>query len=373
MPWWNSANSCNLSRGRATAAALAGAWRGEPPRLELDLEQLRELAGFLLGSGAGGLTWWRLRRSSLRDTNAAAEFRQAYRLHSLQTGLHQQHLQRVVTLLRGADTEPLLCKGWAVARLYPEPGLRPYGDLDLCVAPDHLSRAAGALAAAGDLGSWVDLHAGVAELADRPWHDLLARSRLASAGGLPVRVLGPEDQLRQLALHLLRHGAWRPLWLCDIAVTTEAAPADFDWDLCLAGDSPRAQWVAAALLLAQHLLGARLPEPVASQLGTLPRWLAPVVLHQWGSGRAGDSHTCDTRPMASYLRRPAGLLRALACRWPNPIEAAVRLGTGPRGRLPRLVLQLSNAASRFAAFATLRKVARRRGQSAEGSFEVHQS
>ena len=45
-----------------------------------------------------------------------------------------------------------------------------------------------------------------------------------------------EDQLRQLCLHLLRHGACRPLWLCDVAVMLESLPGDFDWDRCLGGD-----------------------------------------------------------------------------------------------------------------------------------------
>jgi len=31
--------------------------------------------------------------------------------------------------LRGV--EPILGKGWAIARLYPERGMRPYGDIDL--------------------------------------------------------------------------------------------------------------------------------------------------------------------------------------------------------------------------------------------------
>ena len=45
--------------------------------------------------------------------------------------------------------------------------------------------------------------------------------------GLDVRVLSPEDDLRFLCLHLLRHGAVQPLWLCDICVLLEARANDF--------------------------------------------------------------------------------------------------------------------------------------------------
>jgi hypothetical protein len=46
--------------------------------------------------------------------------------------------------------------------------------------------------------------------------------------GAKIRILGAEDHLRLLCLHLLKHGAWRPLWLCDVAAALESRPSSFD-------------------------------------------------------------------------------------------------------------------------------------------------
>jgi hypothetical protein len=43
--------------------------------------------------------------------------------------------------------------------------------------------------------------------------------------------------------------------------------------------------------------------------------------------------------MATYLRNPAGLLKALRTRWPDPIEATIRL-KGPFNEVPRLPFQI---------------------------------
>jgi hypothetical protein len=63
----------------------------------------------------------------------SAELHDAYRLFALQAVLHEQRLTRAFALLRAAGVEAILGKGWAVARLYPDLGLRPYGDIDLYV------------------------------------------------------------------------------------------------------------------------------------------------------------------------------------------------------------------------------------------------
>src|SRR5207302_3420550 len=131
---------------------------------------------------------------------------------------------------------PVVVKGGAVARLYGEPGLRPYGDLDLCVRPSDQAAARAALQAPDAPPVLVDLHSdysphqrGHSLMKDCRVEELYDRSQLVRLGEAEVRILGPEDHLRFLCLHMLGHGAWRPLWLCDIAVALEARPADFDW------------------------------------------------------------------------------------------------------------------------------------------------
>ena len=112
--------------GRLVASALAGAWRAspEPPPPSLSPAALTEITPLLLRTGAASLGWWRVRSSELHTSAAAHELRQAYRMYTLQAGRKEDQIVQAITLLRSAGVEPLLVKGLAVARLYPERGLQ---------------------------------------------------------------------------------------------------------------------------------------------------------------------------------------------------------------------------------------------------------
>jgi hypothetical protein len=335
------------ARGGLIADILAGAWRGAPPRLEQRAGELETVLSQLLRSGVAALAWRRVRQSVLRTSPAALQLQQAYRLHALQTAVHERELAQLVSFLRSAGLEPILGKGWAIARLYPEPGLRPYGDFDLYVRPADYAAAEAALKGPNGPECAVDLHRGAAELDDRGFDELYRRSEVVRLGETPVRVFGPEDHLRLLALHMLRHGAWRPLWLCDVALAVEARPREFDWDDALSGDPTRTDWVACAIGLAHHLLGARVDDtPVVERVRRLPRWLVPVALRQWGQGQTPHG----TRlPMRHYVREPAGVWHALRLRWPNPIEATVTVA-GAFNDWPRLPYQIAACVVRATQF-----------------------
>jgi len=289
-----------------------------------------------------------VRSSELRSSAAAHELRQAYRLYTLQAGRQEGQIAQAITLLRSAGVEPLLVKGWAVARLYPERGLRPCGDIDLCVRPEQYEVAAAALAPAAETVV-VDLHKGLPQLHRPSLDDVYERSQLVSLGDVQVRVLGTEDHLRYICIHMLQHGAYRAQWLCDIAVVLESLPEDFDWEYLLRGNRRPADWVASTVCLAHQLLGARLDSiPAAERTRHLPRWLLPSVLSQWSI----EEHYMDSVPSMAYsLRHPAQLPKALRLRWPNPIQATVRVG-GPFNEFPRLPFQLWECASRAAYFLT---------------------
>jgi hypothetical protein len=346
----------------------------------------------------------------------------AYRQARLAALVHEQEIKHVLSLLRAVDIEPVLVKGWAIARLYPDRALRPYGDIDLCVRPDQFEKAAAALKSLESIaGHYVDLHSGFGEVGRSrrqgqaavlprlgrrtvrkgyafplavssteatpqefggaasgteesggkaepyrtvwrqsravklnlrtkdDWDELFARSRLVPLGDEQVRVLCDEDHLRILCLHLLRSGAWRPLWLCDVALLLEkvqspmskvqsqirtgsrpGSPAGqprwgggsdrvglvqspmskvqgpgFDWDVCLGSDPLYADWVAVTIGLAHQLLGVEVKDtPVAERAKHLPRWLVPAVLKQWGrehyaaavKSSVSKSETEDGRP-----------------------------------------------------------------------------
>ena len=234
--------------------------------------------------------------------------------------------------------------------------MRPYGDIDLYVPREKFQDYQTALARPEALGWNVDLHDGAAELDDRSFDDLYAHSQLVPCNDVPVRIFGPEDHLRLLCLHFLREGALRPLWLCDIAIaiqlTRNAKPEtrnpNFDWEYFLSGNQKRSDWAACAIGLAHQLLGANVDGlPVEARAKNLPRWLAPEVLREWGTGKVTHGRRI---PMANYLRNPLGLWQSLRERWPNAIEATVRV-KAPMNNWPRWPLQLWECVQRVIGFA----------------------
>ena len=317
--------------GSLLVRALRGAWREPPPPVAMSVEDLGQIAPLLLETGGGALGWWRFQHSVLATTPTGRQLKMAYRLHTLQAEVHEREIARVVTRLRSTGLDPVLAKGWAIARLYPETGLRPYGDIDLLVGPEAFS--AGRVSP-GVGGAPVDFHRRFAELDDRPLDELYRRSQLVALGDVDVRVLGPEDHLRLLCLHLLRHGFWRPTWLCDVGVALDCLPADFDWDYFLGGKKRRSSWAVCVLLVAQQLLGARLDGPRAGRMALeLPDWIIPTVLSAWESG-----HPPYERPLISYLRRPTGVVQAIRQRWPTRFRAGARW-RAPSSRLPMPLIQ----------------------------------
>lgn len=337
-----------VSRSLLVSTILAGSWReSDFPSLNLSESQLDEVTPLLYGSGAGGLGWWRVRNTELRTTSSGEVLHQAYRLQVLQSGIHEEKISKVFSILRRAAIDAILVKGWAAAGLYPERGLRPYGDIDLVVRPEEYEAASRLLASPEVNDCWIDLHKNISELDDRPLGELFERSRVHSLGDQTVRVLSSEDHLALLAVHMLKHGAWRPLWLCDIGAAIESLSPDFDWSTCLGRNRTRADWIACAIGLARDLLGAN-TNRVTALPGTreIPHWLIQNVRKQWEHPFAGNQAPMNHPvPMAGVLRNPSTLLEALRQRWPDPILATVSVN-GQFNSLPRLPYQLSNCLAR---------------------------
>jgi hypothetical protein len=341
--------SPTLNKAGLIAKVLNGSWRRSAAPLTISPAELDIVTPLLLESGAGALGWKRVSNSSLRNAGAALELEQAYRLHALQSAIHERNIQNALTQLRSASVEPILVKGWAVARLYPDPGLRPYGDLDLCVAPEQYRAARNALEKDLNKSYQVDLHRSFKTLDHKSWDELYSRSRLVRLGDVAVRVLCPEDHLRVLCFHFLREGAWRPLWLCDIAVALETRPPDFDWDRFSDQEDRRRKWFACAIDLVDLLLGASMdgvPETLRAK--RLPSWFLPSVLKEWEVRSMVHRHAT---PMGALWGAPAQALKfkSLSSHWPNPIEATIGV-SGPFNEMPRLPFQLGNCAVRTVKF-----------------------
>jgi hypothetical protein len=325
-----------LARGQAVAAILAGAWRRAPAPVQMTLATLEAIAPLLAGSGAGGLAWQRLSASALRATPAARELRQHYRWQTLQAVEREEAIRVLWRRLHAAGVEPLLIKGWSSACLYPHPGLRPCGDVDVCVPGDRMAAAMAALSGPA-LPCAVDLHSDVPDLQDRSWEELLRRSRWLALDDVAVRVLGYQDQLRLLCLHLARHGMARPLWLCDVGACLESLPVDFDWEDCWWGEAYLARWLACVLGLVHRLLDG--PAAVGPVELSVPTWVERAVLWCWGTGPGW--------PLRHYLCQPLEVWRRVRYHGISPnhgsmaIKAALQLRLGPHRWLPLLQVQLA--------------------------------
>lgn len=267
--------------------------------------------------------------------------RDLVRHQTLEAARFEHGLEARLLALAEAGIRPILVKGWAIARRYPAKGLRHYSDLDLVVTKDERARATDVLARFEHDRLAVDLHVGVPHVRGRDAAALAARMRPVALGAAEVVTLGDEDHLWLLALHALGHGAWRPVWLVDLALLVESVA--LDWDYLLAGPGRDAATVKVALLLARDALAAELA-PFSDE--QLPSWTLPALHRSWSEGY---------RAYAPLTKLPAAseLLREARRRWPNPIRATAA-ARGPWNEWPRAPLQLFDSLRRAARFARAR-------------------
>ena len=205
------------------------------------------------------------------------------------------HLAAFLGACADADVPVIVLKGAALAEtVYPRLGLREFRDLDILVRADDAPRAREVLERLGyaaDETHWQDLSSGddgqadfakqttggpvVLELhTDLLNNDLLKgqvlgvgegvwqRAQNVTLAGMPAHVLGPEDQLLHLCLHLAGHYMVAPRSLSDIARV--CAEQTIDWSLlvALARQRHMTRITNAALWLAVRLFGAAV-SPVA--------------------------------------------------------------------------------------------------------------
>jgi Uncharacterised nucleotidyltransferase len=328
--------------GRSIAHFLGGSWRELRLQAPFDENEARSLAPVLLTGGAGPLAWWRLGAGDFQSKGfPISEFQQAYRISRLTLREKESSASHAVALLREKGIDSIVFKGPVAARLYPDLGLRPYGDVDLAVAPDDYAHARKTIQESVTEGISIDLHRrtrteavssgslrqpdeSFGELDDVPWDEVMSRSVILKLAAGDVRAPSPEHHLRLLCIHFMKHGGFRALWLCDIAAAVERAGPEFDWNLFLKGDAWRTRCALVALQLAGELLGARIDGTPAQSAPPLPAWVAPSVLREWARPERWPGH----RPLASSLfRTPWRIPFELVRRLPGALESTVNQGT----------------------------------------------
>jgi Uncharacterised nucleotidyltransferase len=330
------------------------------------------VAPLLIGSGAAALGWRRIKDTpALKGCAEAQELCQSGQMLALDDARLDGALEFVATRLNEVGIVPLIAKGWAVAHFYSARYLRAYGDFDLCAPAGRYELARTTLLGltptrspesemedifvdcGPDLGvCTIDLHKNFDATAYTARVDTLhARSTPAKAGSADIRLLAFEDHLRFVIMHLLKHGAWRPSGLCDVAAMVEAVPPDFDWDLCLGDDKVAAGWIGATIMLAHRLLGCRLDTTPPAVRADPPAWFERAVLREWEAPYPGRFVSVTASTLANNPREFLHILHWLRVRWPTPVAALIEARSPVNSplHLPDQVASLARTVARGSA------------------------
>jgi Uncharacterised nucleotidyltransferase len=223
--------------------------------------------------------------------------------------------------LRSEGIEPLLIKGWAAARNYPQSVERFYSDVDLAVAAADFDRAKRLLANKPGTKIGIDLHREIRHLDTRPWHEVVCDSLELEISGELIRIPSCEDHLRVLAVHWLNDGGTRKDRLWDIYYAVQNRPESFDWERCLTSVSDvRRSWIITVIGLAHKYLGLAVNDlPFAEEAINLPKWLVATVEKEWKANS-------PVKPLNSCLNDPKELLKQIRKRIPpNSIQATIEM------------------------------------------------
>ncbi|MFA6111832.1 MAG: nucleotidyltransferase family protein, partial [Candidatus Latescibacterota bacterium] len=241
-----------------------------------------------------GLLYHRCRSLGLTlPAEADQRWGEAYRSTAARTLDLLAELERLLAGLAAAGIEVLVLPGAALLPLYPDPGCRPMDDLDLLAPPGTLATVVDAIVSLGfsriprhpallsRRGLVVDLHddplnsgrVSGRRLGGRLDPALVWQARRPRRlEGLPVQVLGPEDEVLYTAAHALRHSFRRITWLLDLEGQSRTG---MDWDSLRR--QARRTGLERALLHGMRLLrdllggvGRDLPAPPAAWLEAMP-------------------------------------------------------------------------------------------------------
>jgi hypothetical protein len=301
------------SLGLLVAQVLRGAWRIQPSeRMPADSD-LQSVIPVLTLSGAGALVWWKIRNSrghSISLSNSLQKIRLEYAAQAIQ---YEEQLLNIFRTLTSLGIRAILLKGWSVARFYPAPGLRPLGDVDLLVADSERSLTHQAIRQLKCKRFPVDTdHDEFSRFGESSFEQLYERSERSNLQDSAIRILRPEDHLRLLCLHFLKHGGWRPLWLCDVAAALENLPVTFAWKDCLGRCERYAQWIACTIEAAREILGAQpTVELPSSNRPIVPRWFLSAMLKEWSFCKS-STRPQFSRLISGHVRNPSLSLKNCA-------------------------------------------------------------
>jgi hypothetical protein len=224
-------------------------------------------------------------------TEVEQQLRSAYEGNLRRNLWFASELGRITDYLDGKQLRAVPYKGPVLAEsVYGDLALRSFSDLDFLISPADFERAKQALAELGyrpsvELGPAVERFclrkgyerafdsAAGKNLVELQWgvlpyfyavdlgiDGLLARSGRTSVGGRELSCLSPEDSLLVLCLHAAKHLWTRLIWVCDIAETLRTQTIDYGLVLARAQSLGILRIMGVSFWLANHLLGAEIPQ-----------------------------------------------------------------------------------------------------------------
>jgi len=261
-------------------------------------------------------------------------------LFQLMTKVQTERIRRAFVFFREHEIEPVLIKGWAIARFYPNPRERFSADVDLVVNPDVFPKALELKNRhlSGKLP--IDLHCGLGQFDSLSFENLFENSRLVELNDIKVRVLRHEDHLRLLAVHWLRDGGIFKQRLWDIHYGVKSRPADFDWDRFLeTNGEKRRKWIVAAIAVAHRYTDLNVEDtPIAEEVKNprlIPKWMLRTLEKEWND-------PVKFMPLEQVMNDRREVWRQLKKRFPpNPLVASL-YANAPLNNFPRLPYQIIN-------------------------------
>jgi putative nucleotidyltransferase-like protein len=356
-----------LASPGAHAGLLAGALGSFPPDqvggllAALSYHRVEGLASRALASLPPGVgpAWLRSTLRRRHQRISAATLSQGLALAEILESLHA--LRVPVAVVRGVRS---------VEGIYADSGARPFEDHDLLVLPSDLHRARQAFVRLGFTelgprlhrrgGTIVDLHDDPLGACRRPTRSrllsltvemLFSRASSGAVAGAPALVLGTEDELLLLAIHLVKHSFDRLIRIADLAHLVASRRASLDWgSLRARAETCRALPLLACALEATTILGQGAPERLepARRRGLLERFLMRRALELRPVPYGGDLLMALTAP--SWAAGAGFLIDALLP------SGEVPLGALSKARL--LPFRAAGLARRAVGQAALRRHAR---------------
>ena len=255
----------------------------------------------------------------------------------LRARIAEENIKSAFRRFRENGIEPVLIKGWAVAREYPEKYQRFFSDIDLSVAPDSYEKSRHMISseAWGNLN--IDLHCGLRHLDTLEWDELFANSRVENIDDVPVRILCNEDHLRVLCVHWLTDGGAYKEKLLDIHYLLQNNVGRFDWEKCFSSiDENRRDWIIKTIAVVHRFYPLDVSKmPFADTLEFIPKWFTKALEKEWAS---------DTKlqPIHVFLENREEFWKQLKKRLPpNAIQATIEM-EGKFDETPRIFYQLGS-------------------------------